>query len=318
VTDKKTGPAADRGRIPIGTLIKGLESPEKAIRRLCSLGFECFQVSFWESIGKADLVKLGAELRETAESLGTKIHTLSIYGNLLRGDEAAAETRRGLKELVGAAGCFGADLVGCFAGRLPGTPVPASMEQWKRIFSPLAEEAEKRGVRIAFENCRMGDTWKTGKWNIAINPDAWDLMFRAVPSPALGLEWEPCHQVEALADPLFQLREWLPRILHLHGKDARIDRKLLAEKGLYGLKRWAVSCFPGRGDTDWRAVFALLREAGYRGTVDIEGWNDEEWSGDREIEGQRRALEYLRTCRDSEHGVTARFPTPPAAVPPVL
>ncbi|MDR2019716.1 MAG: sugar phosphate isomerase/epimerase [Treponema sp.] len=302
MTDKKAGPAAIRGKIPIGTLIKGLESPGETIRRLCSLGFECFQIFFWESTGDVDLIRLGTELREAAEFLGAKISALSVYGNPLRGDEAAAETLRGLGELIGAAGYFGADLVGCFAGRLPGTPVPASMEQWKRTFSPLAEEAEKMGVRIAFENCRMGDTWKTGKWNIAINPDAWDLMFRAVPSPALGLEWEPCHQVEALADPLPQLREWLPRIMHVHGKDARIDRKLLAEKGLYGLKRWAVSCFPGRGDTDWGHVFFLLQEAGYGGTVDIEGWNDGEWSGDREIEGQRRALEYLRTCRDSVTG----------------
>ncbi|MDR1374221.1 MAG: sugar phosphate isomerase/epimerase [Treponema sp.] len=299
MTGKRTGPAEARSKIPVGTLIKGLESPGKMMRRLCPLGFECFQLSFWESIGDTDLVRLGAELRETAESLGTKINTLSIYGNPLRGDEAAAETWRGLKELIRTADYFGADLVGCFAGRPPGAPVPVSVEPWKRAFSPLAEEAEKRGVRIAFENCRMGDTWKTGKWNIAINPDAWDLMFRAVPSPALGLEWEPCHQVEALADPLAQLREWLPRIIHVHGKDARIDRKLLAEKGLYGLKRWAVSCFPGRGDIDWGAVFSVLREGGYGGTIDIEGWNDEEWSGDREIEGQRRALKYLRTCRDS-------------------
>jgi sugar phosphate isomerase/epimerase len=309
VIDKKAGPAGD---IPIGTLIKGLEAPGEAIRRLCPLGFACFQVSFWETIGDTDLKRLGTELREAAESLGTRIDALSIYGNPLRGDEAAAETCRGLKELVGAAGCFGADLVGCFAGRLPGTPVPASIEPWKRTFSPLAEEAEKRGLRIAFENCRMGDTWKTGKWNIAINPDAWELMFRALPSPAIGLEWEPCHQVEALADPLRQLREWLPRIMHIHGKDARVDRDLLAEKGLYGVKRWAVSCFPGRGDTDWGAVFSLLREAGYGGTVDIEGWNDGEWSGDREIEGQRQALEYLKMCRN----LTSRCPIPPAAVPP--
>ncbi|MDR2185174.1 MAG: sugar phosphate isomerase/epimerase [Treponema sp.] len=297
--DKTAGPVKGRSKIPVGTLIKGLESPEEMVRRLYPLGFECFQISFWESIGDTDLIRLGTELRETAETLGTKINTLSIYGNPLRDDEASAETWRGLKELVRTAGCFGADMVGCFAGRLPGASVPASLEQWKRTFSPLAEEAEKLGVRIAFENCRMGDTWKTGKWNIAINPDAWDLMFRAIPSPVLGLEWEPCHQLEVLADPLTQLREWLPRIMHIHGKDARIDRKLLAEKGLYGLKRWAVSCFPGRGDTDWGMIFSLLRESGYEGTVDIEGWNDEDWSGDREIEGQRRALEYLRNCRDT-------------------
>ena len=30
--------------------------------------------------------------------------------------------------------------------------------------------------------------------NIGFNPRAWDMMFDAVPSPALGLEWEPAHR----------------------------------------------------------------------------------------------------------------------------
>jgi sugar phosphate isomerase/epimerase len=285
------------GGIAIGTLIKGADAPAEHIRRLCSLGFETFQVTFWETAAGMDLAKLGGECREAAESQGRSINSLSIYGNPLGDDEAAACTRRGLHLLVEAAEYFGASLVGCFAGRPPGASVPGSIEPWKRLFSPLAERAEKRGLRIAFENCRLGDTWKTGKWNIALNPDAWDLMFRALPSPALGLEWEPCHQVEALADPIPQLREWLPKIFHIHGKDARIDRRLLAEKGLYGSKRWAASCFPGSGDTDWGAIFTLLREAAYAGTVDIEGWNDPEWAGEREIEGQCRALEYLKLSR---------------------
>jgi sugar phosphate isomerase/epimerase len=68
---------------------------------------------------------------------------------------------------------------------------------------------------------------------------------------------------------------------------------------LYGARRWHDSCLPGRGDTDWRALFALLRAKGYGGSIDIEGWNDAEWSGDREIEGQRQALAYLRTCRQT-------------------
>jgi sugar phosphate isomerase/epimerase len=180
---------------------------------------------------------------------------------------------------------------------MPGKSVPESLEAWRAAFAPLAERAEALGLCLAFENCRLGDTWKTGKWNIAINPDAWDLMFDALPSKALGLEWEPCHQVEALADPLAQARAWADRIRHVHGKDARVDRALLAERGLYGASRWNASCLPGNGDSDWRALFRILAEKNYRGSVDIEGWNDAEWSGDRELEGRRRALAYLKECR---------------------
>ena len=180
---------------------------------------------------------------------------------------------------------------------MPGASVPDSIEAWKRAFSPLAERAEALGLSLAFENCRLGDTWKKGKWNIAINPDAWELMFEAIPSKALGLEWEPCHQVEALADPIAQLRAWLPRIKHVHGKDARVDRELIAKGGLYGARPWAASCFPGNGDSDWGKILYILAAGGYGGTVDVEGWNDAEWSLERELEGQARALAYLRERR---------------------
>jgi sugar phosphate isomerase/epimerase len=44
---------------------------------------------------------------------------------------------------------------------------------------------------------------------LAHNPAAWEMMFDAVPSKNLGLDWEPCHQMIELIDPLPQLREWV-------------------------------------------------------------------------------------------------------------
>ncbi len=281
----------------IGTLIKGEEEPHGALRRLAPLGFEDFSLMYWGRID-VDLARAAAEIRQAALDTGRGLSSLALYGNPLGGDEKAQAARAGISALIDSAADFGCSLVGCFAGRVPGASVPDSIEAWKAVFGPLAERAEAKGVRIAFENCRMGDTWKGGKWNIAINPDAWSLMFDALPSAALGLEWELCHQLEALADPVAQLKEWLPRILHIHGKDARIDRGLLAARGLYGKQRWHRSCLPGNGDGDWLALFRLLIEGGYKGAVDIEGWNDEEWSGAKEVEGQRRALDYLRRCRE--------------------
>ena len=79
------------------------------------------------------------------------------------------------------------------------------------MWGDLARRAADRGVRIAFENCAMGGNWATGDWNIAHNPDAWEMMFNAVPSDNLGLEWEPCHQLVYLIDPLPQIRKWAPR-----------------------------------------------------------------------------------------------------------
>lgn len=296
--------------IPIGTLIKGDQAPAAAIRDLAPRGFECFALSFWNNLGDTDLPALAEEVRSACEETGTAVSAISVYGNPLRGDGAGSRTLRDTAALVEAAGSFGCSLVGCFAGRPPGASVEESIEPWRAAFSPLAERAECLGIRIAFENCRLGDTWKTGKWNIAINDDAWDLMFDALPSQAIGLEWEPCHQVEAFVDPLAQLARRLPRIFHIHGKDARLDHRLLAERGLFGREKSFASCFPGNGDTDWAALFHILNSHSYGGTVDVEGWNDADWSVDRELEGQSRALAHLKACRKAPSGADVPVHSP--------
>ncbi len=284
-------------KIPVGVLIKGDRDPAATIRTLAPQGFECFALMFWETVGDTDLTACADSVRAAVEETGTAISALSVYGNPLRGDEAGRRTLADHRALLELAPAFGSPVVSGFAGRVPGTSVVDSIEPWRRAFEPLVDRAEALDVSIAFENCRIGDTWKTGKWNIAINPDAWELMFAALPSPRLGLEWEPCHQVEALADPLVQLRAWMDRVIHLHGKDARVDRAALARGGLYGAKKWHSSRFPGNGDTNWTELFSILADSGYAGSVAVEGWNDSEWSGDLEAEGQKRALDYLKRCR---------------------
>ena len=55
--------------------------------------------------------------------------------------------------------------------------------------------------------------------------------------------------------------------------------------------------FPGLGDSDWTEVIRILKTGNYKGTIDIEGWHDPVFKDDRELEGQRNALAYLKTCR---------------------
>src|SRR5215212_9502986 len=71
-----------------------------------------------------------------------------------------------------------------------GNPLDDSLLQFKQVWGELARRAADKGVRIAFENCAMDGNWASGDWNIAHNPDAWELMFDALPNDNLGLEWE--------------------------------------------------------------------------------------------------------------------------------
>lgn len=285
-------------KIPIGTLVKGSEDPASAIKTLAPAGFECFSIMFWQTYGGIDLAKLRDDVLEATGTTATSISSLAVYGNALDDSPTGLRTREDLASLIELAPSLEAPVVGCFAGRVPGASVPDSMDKWNRVFSPMVERAEALGVKIAFENCRLGDTWKRGKWNIAFNPDAWDLMFRTIDSQNIGLEWEPCHQLEMLCDPIGQLSEWALRIFHVHGKDSRIDHDLIRTKGLHGAESYHESCLPGFGDTNWKAIFTILQQSGYQGTVDIEGWNDTRYSGDLEITGQKAALDYLLRMRD--------------------
>ena len=123
-------------------------------------------------------------------------------------------------------------------------------------------------------------------------------MFEAVPSSTLGLTWEPSHQLEQFIDIYEQLEVWLPRVVHVHGKDAKLDKEFIAKYGAWFGQHYCDHKFPGLGDSDWRKIVSILRKGNYQGTIDIEGFHDPEFQGEREMEGQKMALDYLKRCRE--------------------
>ncbi len=59
--------------------------------------------------------------------------------------------------------------------------------------------------------------------------------------------------------------------MHVHAKDARIDRHLLNDHGVLAYpKLWHTPKIPGLGDVDWGAYFATLTDVGYDGPVCVE------------------------------------------------
>ncbi len=281
--------------IRIGTLAgKGAQTPAY-IRQILPHGFESFQINFWKTVGTVDLKKLASETKTVLNEAGGTaiISTLGIYGNPLMESATADDW----KKCIDAAPLFGCDLVCGFAGRIVDKPIPDSMKQFKKIFGPLTQRAADKGVRLAFENCDMGGDWDRGDWNIANAPTAWEMMFNEVPAKNLGIEWEPCHQMVSLIDPLPQLKKWAHKVFHLHGKDATIDWTQLRTTGLRGGQPWVWHRTPGFGDTNWTDVISILRMAGFKGSIDIEGWHDPVYKGDLEMTGQVHALNYLKQCR---------------------
>ena len=286
--------------IRIGTLVQGGEKTPDYIRQILPHGFECFSITFWQTIGATDLQRLAKEVRKILEGSGAVISTVSVFGNPLETQPLDLETVKSWEKLIDSAHLFGTDLVTGFAGRLRDKPLPDSIPRFKEVFGPLAQRAKDKGVRIAFENCEMGGSWESGDWNIAHTPDAWKMMFDALPCDNLGLEWEPCHQMVKLIDPMPQLREWVDRIFHVHGKCATIKWDIVRKHGVHGARQFAWHRTPGFGDCNWTDIISELRMGGFHGAIDIEGWHDPIYRKDLEMTGQVHGLRYLKNCRGGE------------------
>ncbi len=283
--------------IRIGTMVNAGPGAADYIRQILPYGFESFSISFWQTLGDTNLKRLAEQIREALGDSGAVISSVSCFGNPLGTEPMDDLTRQGWRKLIDNAHLFGCDLVTGFAGRVVDQPIDQSMKRYAQVFGPLAKRAADKGVRLAFENCDMGGDWYRGAWNCAHNPTAWEMMFDAIPSDNIGLQWEPCHQMVSLIDPLPQLRKWVSKVFCVHGKDATILWDVVREYGIHGPKQFAYHRTPGFGDTNWTDLITILRQGGFVGSIDIEGWHDPVYRGELEMMGQVHGLNYLKQCR---------------------
>lgn len=278
----------------IGTCVRG----EELLVRLPELmadGFETVELYFNETLGGMDFSETAKRAREIIGDADLEISSIGLYCNPLH----SAAQREELAYCIDHAHLFGASVVGTFAGAIPGKNAGDAIPQFKAVFRELTKRAESAGVQIGIENAHMYGHWYQPTCNIGFCPKAWEMMFEAVDSPTLGLEWEPSHQIEQLIDPIRQLERWVHKIVHVHGKDAKLNPDAIAENGIWFGSKYCVHRFPGLGECDWSEIMRILHAGGYTRDICIEGFHDPVFCGSREMEGQRNTLRYLKACRMS-------------------
>lgn len=146
-----------------------------------------------------------------------------------------------------------------------------SLNRVVELFSPIVELAEKKSVKLCFENCPL-------MGNIAISPEMWHLLFERLGSKNVGLAYDPSHLVWEMIDPYAPIEEFADRIFHVHAKDTQINRKRLARTGILTDFSWWQYRIPGRGELDWEKIIRLLKKINYTGTVSLE-LEDDEYAG---------------------------------------
>jgi sugar phosphate isomerase/epimerase len=248
-------------------------------------GFACVELMCWPGgppqrryagVTHLDVVHLTeerlAEVRELCRQTGVSISALGYYPNLLDPDvylrRVAGEH---LKKVIDAARRLGLGIVNTFIGRDPSLPLEGQWPLVQSIWPALVHHAETAGVRLGIENCPMlfsRDEWPGGK-NLAVSPETWRALFAMFPGNCLGLNFDPSHLLWQRIDCVRCIREFGPKIVHVHAKDTRIDGEVLYERGILGLG-WHTARLPGLGDVDWGAFFAALNDANYRGAVCVE------------------------------------------------
>jgi sugar phosphate isomerase/epimerase len=271
--------------IHLGTMIRGSDKTLGSIDRFIPIGIESVEIIFWESIPESINHSWMEEIAVKCRESGIKISSLELFTNPLKNSEMYIKAKADWNTLLDFADQFDVPVVSGFTGRIPGTALEASYQSVKDFYSPIVDSCQAKGLKLAFENCPMEGDRFSGDWNIAFLPEVWEILFNDFfPGGAVGLEFDPGHCVQLGLPVLELMKQWMPRIYHIHGKDAH-------EKGFLDF------CFPGEGSTDWHKLFSIIQSEDYRGTVDLEGYHGKFVSHEHELEKQKKSLNYLKECR---------------------
>jgi len=231
-------------------------------------------------------------LRDALTEHQIAVTSVAIYGNAIGApvSDAVSYYERAMK----VARALDCEVVSGLTGRDNALTLEENLPLFKERFAPICERAEGLGVRLALEPW-PGSVLGHGpyRWtNMATTPELWGRLFEEVPSPALGLEYDPSHLVWQQIDHLKAIRDFGSRIHHVHAKDIVIDREKLAVMGVHG-RGWWRFVLPGLGELNWQALLDALKEAGYEGDMAVEH-EDREYLGDRWNEGLAIALDNLK------------------------
>jgi sugar phosphate isomerase/epimerase len=260
---------------------------QEVVRFASEAGFQSVEVMCWPhgpaerkfaGVTHIDVSALDTSEIDRIQGLlnhhGVSISGLGYYPNPLAPDPADAKVAVDhLRRVIDGAAALGVKVVNSFVGRDPLKTVDANWPRFLETWRPIVAHAEACGVRIGIENCPMlftDDEWPGGK-NLATTPAIWRRMFTDIPSPTFGLNYDPSHLIWQQIDHIAPLHEFGDRIVHVHAKDARIDRAALNEHGLLAYpKLWHTPKIPGQGEVRWGAFVGALNDIGYSGAVAIE------------------------------------------------
>lgn len=271
---------------------------EELIDTAAAYSYQCVEVACWPR-GKAERRYAGvshidvedlsdenaAAILAYTQEKGVQISSLAFYPNPMDGDpEKRAANSNHLKKVMAASAKLGVNLVTTFIGRDQTKTVEENLELFKTIWPPIIDYAEQLGVKVAIENCPMlftREQWPGGQ-NLATSPRIWREMFKIIPSPNFGINYDPSHFIWQMMDYIKPIYEFKDRIFHVHFKDIKLHADKLNDYGIMSYPLDFMSPkLPGLGDVDWSKFVSALTDIGYDGFACVEV-EDRAFEGSRE------------------------------------
>lgn len=165
----------------------------------------------------------------------------------------------------------------CFVPEDRNATRQAVFDLWRQVMPEVLACLEQSGMRLAMEGWPgPAPQYPT----LGCTPEVWRAMLAALPSPALGLCFDPSHLVRLGIDYRRVLKEFGERIVHVHGKDCALDAEeryrcgslppAFTAPSFVCSEGWWRYCIPGDGEVCWRDVAVGLAAAGYEGVVSVE------------------------------------------------
>ena len=264
------------------TACMGNKKLEEVVEFAGKAGFDALEVSLGHLPVERALNET-SKVKDLFAKNKVAISSLAGYGNLLDGDDAKRKAAvESFKRIIDAAVAVGTPIVCALAGMpVPGKSKEQTIDQeFKAVFTPLAAYAEDKGIQIAFEN------WFP---TLLQHFGLWDAILAAVPSPAIGFNYDPSHLIWQGIDYLAGVDRYKGRIFHTHAKDTEMKADVLARVGCLAGGWWRY-VIPGYGSVEWGKYVGRLRQSGYDGVLSIE---HEDGAFSPEL-GCEKGLGYLR------------------------
>ncbi len=254
--------------------------------------------------GAVDLGRDGDEIAESVIKAGLKVGTVTLpeWQGMLSSESKERDKAVALNNAY-IETCCAHGVKNFFVVMLPSDPNKERKDNFSYMvdsFSQLVPVLEKSDGRIVIEG------WP-GPGALCTTPETYRAFFNEIPSPTMGVNYDPSHLLRMGIDPMRFLHEFIERVYHLHGKDTELMAERLYEYGHeqdsaftdkipFGNQAWRYT-IPGHGVMRWSEAFEFLEESGYQGCVSVE-LEDANFNGSEDGEkfGLLKSLQFLEGC----------------------